>query len=140
MCSRNRANFRYFETFLLKLCFCDDIITAGRNDAILKNLHELLTFWLENYKRGFVSIKTYQCCLYIAGLIKKNTEDMPIVTFDDVYVNALILKLFDKGYSKSTLSKVKSVISRTYSVAVKKGFTNINPCAEAIIPVSTPVK
>ena len=106
----------------------------------MNNLHELLTFWVENYKRGFVSQGTYQCCLYIVGLIKKNTENMYIAVFDDVYVNALIVRLFNKGYSKSILYKVKSVISRAYAVAIKKGFTCTNPCEDTVIPISAPVK
>ena len=106
----------------------------------MNNLHELLTFWLENYKRRFVTEATYLRDCRTVKLIEKNTDDTEIQLFDDVQVNALISRLLDKGYSKSTLKKIKIVLNGAYKIAVKKGFTPINPCTETVIPVSAPVK
>jgi len=96
---------------------------------------EWIPLWLDTYKRPVLKPSTLERYYYsfdcniiprIGGLnCGEITPDMVQTLYNDLHV---------KGFSESSIKKVHFILRPAMEYAVRKGYINKNPCADAVIP------
>lgn len=107
------------------------------------SVEEWLNKWLETYiKPPCRKENTYLCYKYVIQIMKKAQPDLLSADLTDVRewkLQKLLIQAAD-NYAKSTVKKIKTVLKRSYEVAIRNHICTENPAISLSIPESAAVK
>ena len=107
-----------------------DSLAAAKNRKKDVSFSEWADTWYEDY-RTQVEESTYWNYGYTLNTLKKHFGDRPLREIKQLDVNRLIDTLIEKGRSKSTISKCKSMLSQIMGAAEDNDLIVKNPAARA---------
>ena len=101
---------------------------------------DFLDYWIENRCRLVCKIDTVagyekKIRLYIKPVLGKYR----LTSIRKDNIQKLITDLYDKGFSRNTITSVKGIISKSFDYAIEdeNKYLNSNPCDHVIIPKAT---
>lgn len=98
-------------------------------------VRDWLTVWMETYCKNKIKPLTYSS---YEGIINKHINPMlggmELQAVKGIHVQKFYNSLVDKGLSGKTVKNVSAVLHKAFSVALKQGYIQTNPCGGAELP------
>ena len=98
-------------------------------------VRDWLTVWMETYCKNKVKPLTYSS---YEGIINRHINPMlggmELQAVKGIHVQKFYNSLMDKGLSGKTVKNVSAVLHKAFSVALKQGYIQTNPCGGAELP------
>lgn len=98
------------------------------------HFYSWLDFWLEYYHKPSVQKSTYTCTTYKITMIKKLVPDISLIEIDEFFCQDILNKMFDGGYARDTITKIRILLRKSLKLAQRKGLIVVNPTDDLIVP------
>ena len=96
-------------------------------------LYEVVDFWLENYL-SFHPHGTQESYLSSAKRLKKCCPDMIASALTELVVEQILVNAASKGYAKSSIKKIMTVLRQSYNAAYRNNLLAFRPNWQVVLP------
>lgn len=122
------------EELLQKITEKKYLLSKGINKESNIKTHDYAEMWLETYKKPYITADTYQVYISTFKLINSYIGNRNLKDVNSADVQQMITDIYQKGYSKSVISKMISAIRQLFRQAYADEIINHNPTIAIRMP------